>query len=153
MRGGGFEYQSGTRGPNAALTGTGILVLALLGHPDAPEVKAGGDYLLRTPIVQSPNHYFYTVYYCSQAAWQLGGSYWDNINREISSDLLRRQRPDGSWTSASSGDNEGGDSYCTAMAILSLTVPIAISRFTNGNPPLSKHLNPNLNPLILIFHE
>ncbi len=120
---GGFDYQGGSSAPNAALTGTGILALALLGHPDAPEVKAGGDFLLRTPIIQTPSNYFYTVYYCSQAAWQLGGQYWDNINREISSDLLGRQRPDGSWSSSASGDNEGGDNYCTAMAILSLTVP------------------------------
>lgn len=114
--GGGFCYE-GNNGPNAALTGTGILALSLMGQPDAPEVKAGGDFLLRTPVGNG-GHYYYAVYYCSQAAWQLGGQYWSTLSREIFSDLLARQRGDGSWSGA-----EGGDTVCTGMAILALTVP------------------------------
>ncbi len=107
---GGFDYQGGSSAPNAALTGTGILALALTGPSRRPVGKAGGDFLLRTPIIQTPSNYFYTLYYCAQAAWQLGGQYWDNINREISSATSSAaKRPNGSWSSSASGDNEGGD--------------------------------------------
>jgi len=74
--GGGFAYQ-GSGGVDAALTGTGVLALALLGHADAPEVKSGGTYLLTNDITKSARFYYYTVYYCSQAAWQLGGNLLD----------------------------------------------------------------------------
>jgi hypothetical protein len=118
---GSFNYTSNA--PTVALTGTGVLSLVLLGQADAPQVRAGGDYLLTADIVRTRSNYFYTIYYCSQAAWQLGGKYWTDLNREISADLLRRQRPNGSWGPVTSGDSTGGESYCTAMAVLALSVP------------------------------
>jgi len=121
--GGGFSY-TGRGNVTAALTGTGVLTLILLGDPNAPEVKAGGDYLLRTNLDSSRGgaaHYYYTLYYCSQAAWQLGGQYWTLLSRQINDSLLRRQKADGSWSEG--GGTEGGQPYCTAMAILALTVP------------------------------
>jgi hypothetical protein len=119
---GGFSYQ-GNDNPSPARTGTGILALQLLGQNNSPEALAGGDYLRRTPIVPD-NFYFYTVYYCAQAAWQLGGSYWTDIDRPIRASLLQRQTLDGSWTVTNAGlESSGGDAYGTAMAILALTVP------------------------------
>lgn len=114
---GGFAYQDQS-GVDAALTGTGILSLALLGKGEEPAVRAGGTYLLTADITKSPHYYYYTLYYCSQAAWQLGGNYWTAINREISASLRQRQKRDGSWTGG-----ESSDAYCTAMAVLALTVP------------------------------
>ena len=111
-----FSYTNNS-GPNAAGSGTGILALSLMGQADAPEVKAAGDFLLRTKIT-GDGHYYYTVYYRSQAAWQLGGQYWTTLNRDISADLRSKQRGDGSWSGG-----ESSDAYCTAMAILALTVP------------------------------
>jgi hypothetical protein len=117
--GGGFAYE-GKGGVDAAMTGAGVLALTLLGQADAPEVKAGGTYLMTNTadITGRANFYYYTVYYCSQAAWQLGGNYWTKINRDISANLRHRQRKDGSWSGG-----ESSDAYCTAMAILALTVP------------------------------
>lgn len=117
--GGGFSY-TGNSGANTALTGTGVLALSLMGQPNLPEVKAGGDFLLTRVgnITAGNSHYYYTVYYCSQAAWQLGGKYWTIVNRQISEDLLTRQRANGSWPQAEADEN-----YATAMAILALTVP------------------------------
>ncbi len=119
LNGGGFSYVGNT-GANAARTGTGVLALSLMGHATDDEVKAGGDYLLRTvhrPIT-GDSYYYYTVYYCSQAAWQLGGKYWTILNRDISADIRARQKADGSWSGG-----ESSEPYCTAMAILALTVP------------------------------
>jgi len=114
---GGFSYRT-TSGPNPARTGTGVLALSLMGKPDMDEVKAGGDYLIRTPLGNGDGHYFYTVYYCAQAAWQLGDKYWPVLNPRITQDVLKKQKGDGSW-----GGGETSDQYCTAMAILALSVP------------------------------
>ncbi len=110
-------HEQGSSGANAAMTGTGVLALSLMGQPDSPEVKAGGDFLLRNDPTAG-NHYFYSVYYCSQAAWQLGGTYWTTLNQRISNSLRSKQTPAGNWTGG-----EGGDAVCTSMAILALTVP------------------------------
>jgi hypothetical protein len=123
--GGSFAYTGSGNGSNA-MTATGILALCLLGESKAPQVAAGGDHLLRSNITGSP-HYFYTMYYCAQAAWQLGladKKYWDSINGEVSASLIGKQAPDGSWPASGDGDvGRGGQSYGTAMAILALTVP------------------------------
>jgi prenyltransferase beta subunit len=122
---GGFAY-TGSDNVNAALTGTGILALELLGQHNARQALAGGDYLLQQPITTGSDSpfYFYTVYYCSQAAWQLGDRYWDAINPIIRKSLLDHQSPNGSWP-VPNGDPEhqGGTALGTSMAILALTVP------------------------------
>jgi hypothetical protein len=121
---GGFSY-GGNSDPNPARTGTGILALQLLGQNRSREAISGGEYLRTNPITDhSSENYFYTVYYCAQAAWQLGGSYWTDIDRPIRASLLQRQALDGSWTVAGAGlEAAGGDAYGTAMSILALTVP------------------------------
>jgi hypothetical protein len=120
---GGFSY-AGDADPNPARTGTGILALQLLGQNNSREALAGGDYLRRNPLSDHETFYFYTVYYCAQAAWQLGGSYWTDIDRPIRASLLARQTLDGSWTVTNAGtEATGGDAYGTSMAILALTVP------------------------------
>jgi hypothetical protein len=119
VMGGGFSY-TGREAPNMARTGTGVLALTLMGKPNEPEVKAGGDFLLRTSL-EHTDHYYYAVYYCSQAAWQLGGRYWTTLNASITRDLLSKARVDGSW--GTGGGVEDSSTYSTAMAILALTVP------------------------------
>jgi hypothetical protein len=124
---GGFTYtssESSGGGPNPARTGTGVLALELLGQHGAKESIAGGEYLLTHPVGSSGNeHYFYTVYYCSQAAWQLGGKYWDLIAPAIRNSLIQNQRTDGSWATSGTNEQQGGAAYGTAMAVLSLSVP------------------------------
>ena len=117
--GGGFGY-TGHSGVNIALTGTGILALSLMGQPNAPEVRAGADYLLLNANPQNlshNSHYYYTIYYVSQAAWQLGGTYWTTLSQRLDADILAKRKSDGSW------DGEVNPSYCTAMALLALSVP------------------------------
>jgi hypothetical protein len=123
---GGFTYSSSDMGgsTNPARTGTGVLALELLGQHDSKESLAGGAYLLKNPIRNDPGtHYFYTVYYCSQAAYQLGGKYWEVLAPTIRDSLLQRQGRDGSWSVSQSTEAQGGPAYGTAMAILALAVP------------------------------
>jgi len=118
---GGFSYQF-TGDPNNARTGTGVLALTLLGQPDSREAQAGGEYLVRTPLKADDDFFYYAVYYCSQAANQLGGKYWTGIYPPIQETLIATQKQNGSWIAARS-EIQGGDAYATAMAVLALAIP------------------------------
>ncbi len=120
---GGFGYM-GSDHPTEACTGTGILSLELLGQHESKEALAGGDYLLQSAHSHGNDHYYYAIYYCSQAANQLGGKYWEGIYKPLRDTLLARQKADGSWPLIGGEDNQAGEAYCTAMAVLALTVPM-----------------------------
>jgi hypothetical protein len=125
---GGFGYQNGG-GPNRARTGTGVLSLEMLGQhtdkePHLPEALAGGEYLLKHPLTNPGDEfYYYSIYYGSQAANQLGGKYWDGIYPKIRDTLQPRQRPDGSWPPGPGAEGSAGPAYSTSMAVLALCVP------------------------------
>ena len=119
---GGFAYQPGGP-PGRARTGTGILALELMGQRNSPQAIAGGDFLLNHPLSPKENFYFYAVYYCSQAANQLGGKYYRQIYRPIRHELIQLQNADGSWTPTDGIEQQGSKAYATAMAILALCVP------------------------------
>jgi hypothetical protein len=63
-------------------------------------------------------HFHYTVYYTSQAMFQLGNNYWNVHRPHLHKLLLDSQQQNGSWLT-----NETlGPSYATAMSLLALTV-------------------------------
>lgn len=121
---GGFTYQAGHGEPSAARTGTGILSLEMLGEHASPEALKGGDYLLKNPVTE-PNqgYYFYTVYYVSQALNQLGGKYWEQGYPKLRDALLAAQSDDGTWPAGSGNEESAGLAYRTSMAVLALCVP------------------------------
>lgn len=116
---GGFRYQPGGR-TTVACTGTSILALELGGKNlhHAPESLKGGAFLIKNPPRwEQNNRFFYSIYYCSQATFQLGGNYWSFYRPQLHDMLLKNQSGNGSW-----GVSDGvGPNYGTAMAILSLT--------------------------------
>ncbi len=109
------------------LMGSAILSLALGGQHQSPEAQAAGDWLLAHPFqffgerIGGSDRFFYSTYYCSQAAAQLGGRYWTGIFPPIATILLKEQHPDGSFPLENRGDSLFGPAYSTAMAVLSLT--------------------------------
>ncbi len=121
---GGFRYT-----PHDAVTvpctGTSVLALELCGRDlhRSPEVLKAGDFLVRDNNL--PNwrsaHFFYGVYYGSQATFQLGGNYWGVYRPRLHDVLLRNQEPNGSWAGGGF-DSSFGPAYCTSMAVLALTV-------------------------------
>jgi hypothetical protein len=115
---GGFCYMPG--GPvTVACTGTCILALELCGKERRDqEVTRGGGYLLRNPLNFKQPHFFYSVYYQSQAMFQLGRNYWNTFRPQLHKVLLEQQTANGSWNA---GDGLGAN-YGTAMAVLALTV-------------------------------
>ena len=110
---GGFSYQPG-QGGKPAMTGVGILCLMLCGRHNDPILPRAGDYLIQQNVNRTwgGSHFFYGIYYCSQANFQLGGKYWDTWAVGMYENALQHQQPNGSW----------GDPYKSAMPVLALTV-------------------------------
>ncbi len=120
---GGFAYT--VRGYlTVPCSGTGILGLELCGkdlHRCRESLQAGA-YVLKHPPALHDQHCFYGLYYCSQAMFQLGGSYWEAYRPQLHELLLRSQRGDGSWTGGDGEARRVGPNYTTAMGVLALTV-------------------------------
>jgi hypothetical protein len=116
---GGFCYTPGG-GLTVACTGTGVLGLEICGksHHHAPEALQAGSFLIKNPPRWQDHHFFYSVYYCSQATFQLGNNYWSYFRPQLHKVLLDNQRSNGSWV----GNDGYGANYGTAMAVLALTV-------------------------------
>lgn len=121
---GGFRYT-----PNDAVTipctGTSILALELCGKEqhNSPPVQRAGAFLLKDGNLPrwGGSHFFYGVYYGSQATFQLGGNYWATYRPRLRDVLLNNQEANGSW-SGGGYDSSFGPAYCSAMAVLALTV-------------------------------
>jgi hypothetical protein len=127
---GSFSYALYANGrmPTRATTGAGVLCLFLSGRYD-PQIEAGaGRWILAHPFeryngsMHATDRYFYSAYYCSQAAFQLGGRYWEEFYPPLAKVLLANQLRDGGWE-AEAQDPEFGSAYSTALAILCLTPP------------------------------
>ena len=117
-------------GASRSMTAAGILSLSMAGQHQTPVALAAGDWLLAHPYRSfgetfGPwDKFFYSTYYCSQAAAQLGGRYWEGIFPPMVSVLLGTQSSEGAWPAEPRmGDAIFGNEYSTAMAVLSLTPP------------------------------
>jgi len=118
-----FSYQSRRGGSSPSRAGVGLLCLELCGKQHGSQVTTkAADYILRATQRTrnfSGGHAAYTVYYCSQAMFQVGGKHWEQWGQRMYSILLNIQKKDGSWTLSGS---RGGPSYSTAMCVLAMTV-------------------------------
>ena len=94
----------------------------VVGLPSVPEEDL---HLLRHgEQIGVDDGFFYSAYYCSQAAAQLGGDYWKGIYAPLADTLLGAQNADGSWPPEPQKKIAlFGNAYTTAMAVLSLTPP------------------------------
>ncbi|MFH1823853.1 MAG: prenyltransferase/squalene oxidase repeat-containing protein [Candidatus Firestonebacteria bacterium] len=68
--------------------------------------------------------YYYTIYYINLALFQVGGSIWDNWNKQFREYIVTLQNEDGSFRKIKGSDWEEqlNFNYTTAMAVLSLEV-------------------------------
>lgn len=113
---GSFGYQK-KGGGRVALTGLGILCLNLTGqhnHPSIPQAR--NNLLSRYRDLVKDSHSEYSLYYVTQAAFQLGGTTWEQIGDWLYTIYLPKQGEDGSWKGKT-------PVYTTSMIMLSLTVP------------------------------
>ena len=88
-----------------------------------------GDWILRSSFANynrisfPDDRYHYGAFYCSQAMFQLGGDYWRRFFPDFMTVFTANQHEDGSWDAESTDDDVYGNSYTTALSVLSLATP------------------------------
>lgn len=115
----GFSYQPGGAaqlGP----TGIGVLSLYLLDGGERPEREDGAKFLASHPVNDATPFQYYAMYYVTQAANQAGGTVWIAVSKATFDRLLSTQAKEGAWPKR---EQEPGEIYSTAMAVLTLSVP------------------------------
>ena len=127
---GGFNYQVGSRSSGPARTGAGVLSLMMAGERDSQECQNGLAYLQANPLNRNNewpyrDHFFYAIYYVTQAMYQAGGAYWRGWYPNVRDRLVASQDSDGGWA-RSNGYSEAGAEYATAMSVLVLQVPAGL---------------------------
>jgi prenyltransferase beta subunit len=124
---GGFRYMKDVGGSLWPRTAAGVASLFYAGVYEDESIDRGLDYLSRNAFPRGPGgmgggfaqqHYFYGHYYAVQAMYLAGGDRWKAWWPAIRQELLAKQNADGSWT-----DQQVGDAYGTAMALIVLQMP------------------------------
>ncbi len=122
-----YDHYRESRG----MAGAGIMAMAMLGQHDTDEVRSAATWLRSKPFmhygqsVGQLDRFQYSVYYCTQAMYQVGGKQWERFYAELMQLLLRHQLTNGSWP-AVGYERPFGDVYATSMTVLSLTAPYAM---------------------------
>ena len=116
-----FGYVPG-QPPQFAMAAAGLLAMQVSGLHDAPEVAGATTWLREVPPVWEAGWFFYGTYYYAQAMHKRGGDTAREARERVEAALLGHQEPDGSWAGADGSENGQGKVYCTAMALLSLSV-------------------------------
>jgi len=119
---GGFMYMLQGGGDSAfPRSAAGVVALYSAGVYQDAAIAKGLAYLMEflpaADVVRRENYYYYGHYYAVQAAWHAGGEIWDRWYPAIRDELIRRQRPDGSWASSIDIDCD------SAMALIVLQIP------------------------------
>lgn len=141
---GGFRYMPFAN-VTTPCTGTSVLALELCGkdeHKSSPVMK-GAAFLVRNENLPRWNsgHFFYGIYYGAQATFQVGGNFWSTYRSRLHQVLLKNQNSNGAWLGGGY-DSIYGPNYCTAMAILALTVEYRfLPIYQRGEEP-SDRINP-----------
>jgi len=117
----GFGYQPGNAS-TPVLSGTGLLALQVCGEENSPEVHRAAEYLELRPLRYRDPWFFYGVYYTTIGMYKRGGDDWKNARPLLFAELLSTQNADGSWSAGNQAESAWGRTYCTAMAVLALTV-------------------------------
>jgi hypothetical protein len=117
----GFSYEPGGR-PDFATTAAGLLAMCVCGAYEAPETLGAAQWLMDRPPKWGEAWLLYGTYYYAQGMYQRGGAHADAARKAVESLLLDRQNAEGWWDSSHDTERNSGRVYCTAMAMLSLSV-------------------------------
>jgi hypothetical protein len=124
----GFSYQ-GEGEANAAMTGAALLNLYLLDAVDGELGAAATKFLIDKPVRDNTQHYYYAMYYTTQAAFQAGDPAWGAVWKNNSEQLLALAQKDGNWPAkpdVPGNDQKNARIYATAMSVLTLSVPLRV---------------------------
>ena len=126
---GSFRYSltRGSRESTYELTAAAVSTLDAAGEYGMSEHARGVQFLRSTlfatigrkgGVLDAASGYpYYGNLYAGQVYFQLGGELWETWSQEAWPELLRRQKPDGSWESRFGGE------YATAVALMILEIP------------------------------
>jgi Squalene-hopene cyclase C-terminal domain/Prenyltransferase and squalene oxidase repeat len=121
---GGFRYMLPAGPSGFPRSAAGVVALYSAGIYEGDEVSRGLGYLEQfapgAAQVAAPDadaHFFYGHYYAVQAMWHAGGARWQHWYPAVRDELVKRQKPDGSWADAICPE------YGTAMACIILQMP------------------------------
>jgi hypothetical protein len=126
----GFGYTPSTRRPGYAATAAGLLSLQVCNRIDAPEVIGAANWLEDFDLRASERWFYYGTYYYSQGMQKRKdndpnseGSKQARLARDnVERIMLNIQKANGAWDGTNGGEKSAGKIYCTALAILSLSV-------------------------------
>lgn len=118
----GFSYEANNDSPTFTMTAAGLLAMQVCGQYDSPLVVGATDWLKEHPPAWGERFVLYGIYYYAQGMHQRGGEIADAARKLVVSELLPHQLNNGSWQSSSGEELNAGTVYCTALAILSLSV-------------------------------
>lgn len=131
---GAFEYATGgynsQRGDirSRGMAGAGILALGHAGFHHSTAAQATGKWLMQYDFDKYNDRagfwrdrYHYSLFNCCQGMYQLGSPYWEGFFPRTVQAVLKHQEPNGSWAPETRhSDSAFGDSYTTALVVLSL---------------------------------
>jgi len=134
---GGFAYMTDVGESALPRSAAAMAALFISGVKDKAVMEKGVGYVMtQLPSAREDerreSYFFYSRYYAVEAAFHAGASEWSQWYKEARGELLRRQKPDGSWHHAL------GPVYATALASLTLQ--------TSPFPPNARTF-PQLAPL------
>jgi len=109
----GCAYVPGSS-PSLAMAAAGLLSLQICGEYDSPEANGSAEWLSKQNAIGG--HFYYSTYYYSQAMQKRGGNVATKAREVVEKSLLEKPKENGSW------NGRHGPIYCTAMAMLSLSV-------------------------------
>lgn len=119
---GGFTYTPKSGHPTFTMTAAGLLAMQVCGQYESPTVAASAEYLMKNPPMKTERFFFYGMYYYAQGMHQFGGKYASVATEKTEQSLLPLQSASGAFMPSDGQERNVGRVYCTAMAILALTV-------------------------------
>jgi hypothetical protein len=117
----GCSYQPG-QSPRYATAAAGLLALQVCGQYNVPEVIGSAEWLREKDVNFDERWFFYGTYYYAQGMQKRGGEFAKVAQLNAEKILLAKQLPEGSWYGSDGQERVAGKVYCTALAVLSLSV-------------------------------
>ncbi|MBY0522309.1 MAG: terpene cyclase/mutase family protein [Gemmataceae bacterium] len=120
---GAYSYRVVASRVTVACTAIGIIAgdgTTDKGH--LAEMEKAAAYLQKNSPRWGSAHCLYTVYYVSRAGHQAGGDMWKELRPKLHKELLDNQSKTGLWQGSDAEGRAFGPNYCTALAVLALTV-------------------------------
>lgn len=125
-----YALRGSRRYVSRGMVGAGVVALSLGGEHKSRMAQSGGRWILAHSFDRYNGHgthvedrYHYSAFCCSQAMFQLGGEYWRRFYPRLAQTFVTHQIANGSWGPEPQQDAMFGNSYTTALAVLSFTPP------------------------------